>query len=97
MDSSYSGICSLKTFCFISLHMDSKNKVWIWQNTLSGHNIHSYKIMSRTQMTIKSKLLGYLYVIWQEHLITCIAVSQYYSNIHIASFVLHIYRTFWKP
>lgn len=84
MDSSYSGICSLKTFSFISLLKNSKNKVWVWQNTLTGHNIHSYKIMSRTQMTIKSKLLGYLYEIWQEHFITCIAVSQYYSNIYIA-------------
>lgn len=53
--------------------------------------------MSSTQTTIKSKLLGYLYELWQEHLITCIAVSQYYSNIHIASFVLHINRTVWKP
>lgn len=58
--------------------------------------MYSCEIMLKMQTTIESRLLGYLYEIWQKHRITCMAVSQYYSNIHIASFVLNINRIFWK-
>lgn len=90
MDSGYSGGLQFKD---IWIHLSPYGQLKItsgfWQNTLTQRNTQ--------QRTIKSKLLGYLYEIWQERLITCIAVSQYYSNTHIASFVLHINRTFWKP